>query len=290
MEQCKNCEHPINETDKFCPNCGQKTFERLELKTLLGELASTYFAWDSKLFKTLRLLLFKPGEVSKEYIKGKRKNYVAPMRVYFFFSVLFFLSVAYFASGDRDQAFEAGNANITVSGDTINIPKDTLLLMDSHDRLDELEAVQDQDSEFMKHMIKQLVRLQIKGSSFQKVFQNNLSIMLFLFIPVFALILKAFYARKKYLYIEHLVFGLYFHAFLFFMLFVTLIISQLIGEAWPLLVGILGTIVYFTAGLKRFYNYKWGWTILKSFLIGTVYTVLATIFTLGTVIVTIYLY
>ena len=281
MEKCINCDHPINESDNFCPSCGQKTFERLALKTLLGELASAYFAWDSKLFKTLKLLLFKPGEVSKQYISGKRKNYVAPLRVYFFFSVLFFLGVAYLGNSQGGIDFEDENTHITVGEERIELSTDTLLIMDQHDRLDELPAVSQLESEFWRHMAKQVIRLQIKGSSFQKVFQNNLSVMLFLFIPVFALVLNAFYRKKKFLYIEHLVYGLYFHSFLFFVLFITLVLSQLLGNAWPLPLGILGTVIYFTFGLKRFYNYKWGWTVIKAFLIGGVYTLLAIIFTLG---------
>ena len=88
--KCKNC--GCEKIEKFCPECGQ-SFQELNpslfdvIKLLLGD----FFSFDSKIYKTLKLLLFKPGFLSKEYILGKRARYVYPSRLYIFLSIICFM-------------------------------------------------------------------------------------------------------------------------------------------------------------------------------------------------------
>lgn len=49
------------------------------------------FHFDGKFFDTLRLLFFRPGTISREYVMGKRMKYLDPIRMYLFTSALFFL-------------------------------------------------------------------------------------------------------------------------------------------------------------------------------------------------------
>ncbi|WP_417887794.1 DUF3667 domain-containing protein [Zunongwangia sp.] len=89
---CLNCHTPLRETDKFCPNCGQARIEKkLSFKDLLSELFSGLFAYDSRFIRTLRVLLFKPGKISKDYIEGKRMRYVNPYRFFLTTAIVFFL-------------------------------------------------------------------------------------------------------------------------------------------------------------------------------------------------------
>lgn len=293
MENCKNCEHQLDEANKFCPNCGQKALDRLRLRALLGDLASAFFAWDSKLFTTLKHLLFKPGYVAKEFVSGKRKKYVPPLRLYLFFSVLFFLLVATF--GTRVEAAENNDAddgilNFSYSGDTVIMNRDSLILMAEHNQLDELEIIKNQENELAQYVMEQLIKITIDNGSFSSYLQKNFSFMFFFFIPVFGWVLKLFYRKKKYDFIEHLVYGLYLHSFIFFILTVTLLASKLVNGAWPLLIGIALLIVYFVVGVKRFYGAKWTPTILKSLFITILYLLFLGIFGLATMLFTILLY
>lgn len=47
--------------------------------------------FDSKFFDTLKLLIFKPGFLSKEYVNGRRASYLHPVKMYVFTSAVFFL-------------------------------------------------------------------------------------------------------------------------------------------------------------------------------------------------------
>jgi hypothetical protein len=57
---------------------------------------------------TLKDLLFKPGFLTKEYMKGRRKNYLHPVRMYVFTSAVFFLVFySLFSAKDIDDTLSA---------------------------------------------------------------------------------------------------------------------------------------------------------------------------------------
>jgi len=65
----------------FCPRCGQEAATgRLHLGGLLRELISHLTNLDGKVPRTFLGLLRAPGEVCRDYVEGRRVNYVAPLR------------------------------------------------------------------------------------------------------------------------------------------------------------------------------------------------------------------
>lgn len=277
--------------DGFCSNCGQKNIERLKVRTLLGELANAFFAWDSKLFRTLKPLFTKPGEVSKRYLSGKRKNFVAPMRLYLFASLMFFIFVSIFGTRVTDsEDINDSMFSLNFDEETSTISKDSLLLMAEHDQLGELDLLKDSEEGFLKEFAEKSIKVSIQTGNFLEFLQKNISIMFFVFIPVFGWILKLFYLRKKFDYIEHLVFGLYLHAFIFFTLFITLACGHIIGQGWPIFLGVPSLVVYLYFGLKNFYEAKWFPTLIKTIFILALYLVLFTVFSTLTIGLTIWFY
>ena len=87
---CLNCNAELN--GRFCHACGQ---ENLEPKESFWGLVTHFFYdithFDGKFFTTLGYMLYKPGFLSKEYIRGRRASYLNPIRMYVFTSALFFL-------------------------------------------------------------------------------------------------------------------------------------------------------------------------------------------------------
>mgnify|MGYP001057476860 CR=1 FL=1 len=68
---------------RFCPVCGQETNLRPpRLGEFLQQFGGAYFATEGALWRTLKLLLFKPGELTRQYLAGRRKHYVLPLRLY----------------------------------------------------------------------------------------------------------------------------------------------------------------------------------------------------------------
>lgn len=85
---CRNCEYPLPEGAKFCPNCGQKNHDgRLTLKELTSEMVSTVFNIDNQSFSTLKNLAL-PGKLTVDYFKGKHIRYYRPIRLFFFSGAL----------------------------------------------------------------------------------------------------------------------------------------------------------------------------------------------------------
>lgn len=104
---------------------------------------------------------------------------------------------------------------------------------------------------------------------------GNLSIAMFFLLPVYALMLAVLYWRKKRYYIEHLVFGMHVHSFLFIVVTLMLIASitpmGAAGQGWTQ--GILGLAVlaYPIIALRRFYGNGWFVTLVKAFVLGILY-------------------
>lgn len=78
----------------FCSNCGQ---QNLELKEsfwgFISHSIAHYFHFDNKFFHTLAPLLTKPGQVTLDYLSGKRARYINPVSMYIFVSIVYFLVV-----------------------------------------------------------------------------------------------------------------------------------------------------------------------------------------------------
>jgi len=87
---CKNCSELL--TAVYCSTCGQKeTKDNRSLKVLLGDLFYNLFYLDNRIWLSIRYLLFKPGRMTKDYLLGKRKRYLAPISLFLFINLVFFL-------------------------------------------------------------------------------------------------------------------------------------------------------------------------------------------------------
>ncbi|WP_227009147.1 DUF3667 domain-containing protein [Christiangramia fulva] len=94
--ECLNCGHPLELTQRFCPRCGQmNSAKKLKFDDFFNEFFSSLFAYDSRFNRTLRVLMFKPGKISRDYIQGKRVRYANPFRFYLSASIIFFLIFNY---------------------------------------------------------------------------------------------------------------------------------------------------------------------------------------------------
>ena len=105
---------------------------------------------------------------------------------------------------------------------------------------------------------------------------KNLPIMMFVLLPIFALILKLLYYRRNILYIKHLVHALYLHAFAYFFYGITLLIIISVSESANGWIGFLGFVMVSTYAYISFLNvYKQHWfkTLIKFNLLGFTYAI-----------------
>ena len=87
---CLNCGHEVRE--RYCPHCSQENLEWKDSAwTMVVDYIKDSFNYDSRLWHTLRTLVVRPGQVAVEYLSGKRRQNLEPIRFYIFASSAFFL-------------------------------------------------------------------------------------------------------------------------------------------------------------------------------------------------------
>lgn len=87
---CKSCGNSF--TGNYCNECGEKILKPSDrsFKTFLSNILIAITFADSKMIKTLWLVLKKPGFVSKEFANGRRVNYLKPISLFFVLNLIYF--------------------------------------------------------------------------------------------------------------------------------------------------------------------------------------------------------
>ena len=121
---CENCGQELQ--GPFCHRCGQHDFDinRSFGHTFL-EALENFFHFDTKLFRNLITLLFKPGRMTSAFNAGKRAAQVPPFRLYVFVSILFFFltfldqdkSASVFNASTSDEA----QAGLMIDGEQVSV-------------------------------------------------------------------------------------------------------------------------------------------------------------------------
>ena len=399
METCPNC--GSIRPDRFCSHCGQNDRNYMRgAWSVVYEFFREMFELDSRLFRTLRSLLFRPGHLSSEFSRNRRAAYMSPVRLYLFTSFLFFLVLSISAGGwlrnldmsDAELQMNAGDDpaaadsaravadSVLAAVDSVLVDRglpaglglaplvdsvladsalaDSVLtpgmLADSALAADapaestladgapadpasepaaapeaRAGAVDEQGGEAVdsvqlaalkarllpeharkvddivgrpgEPLAKQVVRglaasvdpderaggvpgwLSRYGRSllidlfhdpraFLQQAIGNLPIAMFFLLPVFAMILGVCYFRRKRFFVEHLVFGMHIHTFLFLMLAAALLVPGETTGNWVKLSLVLVSPLYVLIAMRRFYGEGWGRTLIKGFVVWNLYS------------------
>lgn len=111
LDVCPNCGTHLGHDANFCPNCGQENHEvKLPLSHIGYEFVESITHFDNKLWNTLKAIFTRPGQMTAEFLEGKRARYVPPARLYVFVSVIFFFLIGKYAS----HQIESGNNEKTL--------------------------------------------------------------------------------------------------------------------------------------------------------------------------------
>ncbi|MES2905309.1 MAG: DUF3667 domain-containing protein [Pseudomonadota bacterium] len=79
---CLNCSTPL--TGAYCSACGQKARVPRSLRTFFGDLVAGLFNFEGKIWRTLPMLAWRPGEMTRRYVEGERARFVSPVALYLF--------------------------------------------------------------------------------------------------------------------------------------------------------------------------------------------------------------
>jgi Protein of unknown function (DUF3667) len=93
---CLNCGARLS--GPFCAACGQQAHVHRTLSAIWHDILHSVLHFDGKFWRTLPLLVFKPGELTRRYVHGERAKFVSPMAI-FLFSIFLMFAVFSFTGG-----------------------------------------------------------------------------------------------------------------------------------------------------------------------------------------------
>jgi hypothetical protein len=79
---CLNCAAPL--TGPYCNACGQHAHVHRTLGAFFHDLLHGVFHFEGKIWRTLPLLAWRPGELSRRYIDGQRASFISPIALFLF--------------------------------------------------------------------------------------------------------------------------------------------------------------------------------------------------------------
>ena len=87
---CITCHTTVS--TRHCPDCGEEAIDArdLGLRHLLVEAFHSVTNVDSRLIRSFRALLFRPGALTSAYVRGPRKPYISPVQLFLIVNVVFF--------------------------------------------------------------------------------------------------------------------------------------------------------------------------------------------------------
>ncbi|HEV7425737.1 MAG TPA: DUF3667 domain-containing protein [Thermoanaerobaculia bacterium] len=92
---CTNCGGVSSD---YCAKCGERQpgHHDLSVGHFAHEVVHEFVHLDSKLFRTLRDLIARPGFLTEEYFKGRKSRYIAPLRLFLTLFALQFLAFTFY--------------------------------------------------------------------------------------------------------------------------------------------------------------------------------------------------
>lgn len=222
---CRNCGAAVS--GNYCNNCGQETrLHAPSFSEFVHEFVGHYVALEGRLWGTFGRLMFRPGALTNEYLAGRRKRYVEPLRLYLSLSILFFALLKFsgaepvqidddappaaaavrgakqHAEGIRQEIVAQGAVKDKKTGKTVELG-------------DTISAKYPALGKRVDHF-EELTREQ-KGQAMKDGFFRYGPYAMFALMPLFALYLKVLYLGSGRRYGEHMLFALHTSSFAFVM-------------------------------------------------------------------------
>jgi len=359
---CGNCLQPV--PGRYCVNCGQedRTF-MLSLGELVYDFIGDIFNFDSRFFRTLRPMLFQPGLLTVEYIRGRRQHYLPPVRMYIFVSLVFFFASALLVNfsfsdefnddvraelnGDSSrakvpgivttreltgeeraraqQALQETEKKLGLPAGTLQLPGESSAEAALPDEAADETEREDDDvaqartfgsngpnirfdkgevdvsgfggGDFEARLERGAKAMSEDPRVFVDAVMQQIPTMMFLFLPLIALVLKLLYVGSGRYYVEHLIFTLHLHSAVFVLLLLWLLFEELQEHVvallplsfWVAFAMYVYIPVYLYRSLRCVYGEGHFFTVFKYTLLFFSYVIaMATTFTL-TVLFTFYL-
>lgn len=289
---CANCETRL--IGPHCHACGQKAHLHSRLRDLLHEALEGIAHFDGRLWRTLPLLAFNPGRLSREWRAGRRARYIAPLHL-FLFAVFLFFTVPTLTGRHLVNLPNVNQTNAAAS-EARRTAEEAARDARTADALRQMSADGEQARpggarEFSRNA-GQFLRSRFENREYYQYKIETLSYKLsFLLVPISMLILALLLAFKRgYSFYDHGVVSLYGVGFVALALTVFSLLDLAAGAfGFRLLYGGwlgLGFAIHAILHLKGAYALSWTGAILRGLMLGLLSSIgfglfIAGVFALG---------
>ena len=276
---CLNCGHAFHGAPpRFCPHCGQETRVRPPtVWAFLQQFGGAYVSTEGALWRTLWLLLARPGELTRRYLAGQRTHYVLPLRLYLTLSVLVLLLVRGLAVMDAeapetvklqaDRPLAASRLSLSLAGGRAGVEGGRFFCTGLPVWIcQRLQRRMDFDPRGLQREMQQVGERML----------GQIGSAMFVLLPTFALWLRLVYLDRPLRYTEHLVFALHLHAMWFLLLAL-----MLPGLDMLTAVAMLAVLVYGWLSLRRVYGGRWWTRLVRYATLGLLYVITLALVTAG---------
>jgi len=314
VESCANCTAPM--IGAYCAVCGQeRESHRRSIFGLVHNLFEEIVSFDSRILRTARALVVRPGELSLAFQQGRSRRYVPALRLYLFVSLLFFLvldatrlaivQVQVTATPAKIVTDGGGHKILSANGPMYvpdclakepgphysatpqvhffgrigdfqnHIPASALASLDRDLKHGGRSNAGDKLGGWItSRVLHTLDAVAINPAAVNGPLTEWIPRVLFVLLPLYALLLAIFYwrQRRKFYFIDHLVFSLHVHSFVFVAILAAVGLAQVVPAgtaAWAALTAIG---LYILLAIRRFYRQNWFWTCTKFATISAFYT------------------
>jgi len=233
---------------------------------MVGELIEDLFHTDHRVWRTIRPLLFKPGFLTAEYLRGKRASYTPPFRLYIVLSLIFFLSASLTKEDTNvviapPSTTQPGAVTYDIDPDVRERFEEFLTRLDRGEREQvrtrleaELHKMKPADQKLsvdamfnpcspsalgkalpetfeQRGTLLDVCRKVTKnqGKDFTEELKHHIPQMMFFFLPLIALWAKVLYIGSKRYYAEHFLFFVHFHAAFFLIMAAYNVLGWMLG-------------------------------------------------------------
>lgn len=301
--RCLNCDTEL--TGRYCATCGQEDHSlSVPLHRLVLDFLSDQFQFDARVWRTLHLLIFRPGWLTHEYLLGRRQRHIPPVRLYLFVSIVFFLVAGLLpshaslngvtpATGSYKASPAATPARVTSAASATSVGRAIAHAFSA--------ASSGQAGVTANHgALERWLETHVKAAAadpqgFSHRFRTNLPKVLFFLIPVFALLLKLLYLLKRRYYSEHLIFALHYHSVIFLLLLLIVLLllgarasppALATGVRWLCVALGIWAGIYLFPALHTAYSDTWPRALWRGTVLAFLYAIALGLGTLGAALVT----
>lgn len=283
---------------QLCPDCGQENNDNnIGFKELFTDFWANYFSFDSRFGGTIKPFFTKSGQITVDFLAGKRMTFANPARFYLLISFLhFFFFFKYSGQNEKMTAilnFSAGNDPKSIAAtDSLAALPDSLqtkvfglsatqfaqivhmnksgeyTVNQVYDSLN----ISDSEGWFQKRVVLQLIKInRMSNQEMNTAVYQQIPIGMFFLLPIVALLLKLFHRKR--LYILHVIHALHLHSFALLVLGVVWAFQWFSGiqSGRMMLAGMAIGGFYTLLSFKRVYAQGWFKTIAKFLICGFMY-------------------